>query len=152
MGLGKMEGVRLDTDVISIYTTPAELAYSAGQVFTHSSTNATEKVASDGPATYILMNDVTADGPSFEEKITNLFVDEIKAGDPVNFLRIKPGDNVEVDADAFTGFTSTTALLTDVEVASGKFQAKDTGTKIAELIANNIATTGYVKLHFVAVE
>lgn len=130
-------GYDFKTDIIGKWKSKANTAIAAGKVVDRDSNG--EIVAATALG-YFLIQDVTIDGPSFNERELGVFQWDVKAGDPVAVVPPIRGAIIWTD-----NMTGTVAVGDEVEVTTGgALQKQASGTAIGKVLS--IPSTGVYEI------
>jgi spermidine/putrescine-binding protein len=131
-------GYDFNTDIIGKWRSKANTAVAAGKVVDLDSNG---DIAVANAFGYLLLQDVTTDGPSFNERELGVFQWDVKAGDPVAVVPPIKGAIIWTDNMGI----SAAAAGEEVEIATGGvFQKKASGTAVGKVIS--VPATGVYEI------
>jgi len=156
--LGRLKGVNPAADQLSVFSLSTNgTVYEGSFVYVdYSETLDKLKKATAGstPVEALLLERVTADGPSFQDRLLQVHKSVKKSGRPVAQINLKPGMEIETSVVATSGtgaLSSGTALETALSVIDGEIVVKqdsgDGSVEIARLKENRLGDDGFVIVH-----
>ena len=139
------------SDFVGVYKTPASTAISAG-TFVSVTNGAIALAAGEDAddARYIILQNVTTDGPSYQEIVNRVVQHEIKAGEVATIVPRKRGAVIStnvITTGAETGaITAAATAGTEVSVIDGVLRVKQAEDVAVGKVRAALDSKGYIEV------